>query len=545
NRLLLSLQRGGEPRDKIHSVIERVGQVLDLDRCVIVLFAEGDHEDYYGEWCAVGVRPVTDLADVRDRSPVRHALKTERRPLFASDISTHPLASGLHDLIEAAQLKSMMVVPIMHLGRVIGSLSAHQTRRRREWGEDDIDLLVAVATHVGATLENARLITELRESNRLKDEFLATLSHELRTPLTAILGWAGLLRSVKLDAETAAGALETIERNARSQKQLIDDLLDASRIITGKLRLEARPTRLAPVVEAAVESVRPAAISKGIDLGVEIEGGALVVAGDAERLQQIVWNLLSNAVKFTPQGGRVGVALAREGEDALVTVSDTGVGIAPDFLPHVFDRFRQADASTTRTFGGLGLGLSIVRHLVELHGGRVSAESEGGATFRVRLPLIPPDAGREVTEDSAGASAAARGEGQQRLSGLRLLVVDDDPDTLLMLCKTLERYGAGVEACESVAAALSALDDSPAFDVLVSDIGMPVEDGNTLMRRIVERARERGTTPLPALALTAYARVEDRDAALDAGFGAHIAKPVAPAELVEAVAKLASRAREV
>ncbi|HEX8160970.1 MAG TPA: ATP-binding protein [Pyrinomonadaceae bacterium] len=482
---------------------------------------------------------------------VAKVIRTGRAELLP-ELTEATLAAAFPDpeklrLVRGLNLRSAMIVPMVAHERTLGAISFASAESGRRYAPADLALAEDLARRAALAVDNARLYREAREVNRLKDEFLATLSHELRTPLTAILGWSGLLRTVRLDAETTANALQTIERNARSQKQLIDDLLDASRIITGKLRLEMKPTPLAPVVTAAVESMRPAAAAKSIALRLALDGGALVVAGDAERLQQIVWNLLSNAVKFTPREGRVEVALARDGSDAVISVSDTGVGIAPDFLPLVFDRFRQADASTTRAYGGLGLGLSIMRHLVGLHGGRVSAESGGeghGATFRVRLPLAPvaEGGGEGRNEDVSSAAAGARDEEKQRLGGLRVLVVDDDPDTLLMLHKTLERYGAVVETCESVAAALATLDDSPAFDVLVSDIGMPVEDGYTLMRRIIGRARERGIAPPPAIALTAYARQEDHDAALGAGFDAHVAKPVTPAQLVEAVAKLAGRA---
>jgi PAS domain S-box-containing protein len=513
-----------------------------------VAVAHTDAAKVEAVWEAVRRAPV----DAGAAEGVAKVVRTGRAELLP-ELTEPLLASAFTDpeklkLVRGLGLRSAMLVPMVAHQRTLGAITFASAESGRRYARADLALAEDLARRAALAVDNARLYREAREANRLKDEFLATLSHELRTPLTAILGWAGLLSTSQLDAETAANALQTIERNARSQKQLIDDLLDASRIITGKLRLEVRETQLAPVVRAAVESMRPAAAAKGVDLSLALDAGAYLIAGDAERLQQIVWNLLSNAVKFTPKDGRVVVGLAREGEDALVTVSDTGVGISPEFSPLVFERFRQADASTTRAFGGLGLGLSIVRHLVELHGGRVSAESEGvgrGATFRVRLPLIPPaEAGREAAA-AAAVAPAPQGDEQQKLSGLRVLVVDDDPDTLLMLRKILERYGAGVETCGSVAEALRVLADAPAFDVLVSDIGMPVEDGYTLMRRLEERERERGVPRPPALALTAYARREDHDAALDAGFRAHIAKPVAPAEFVEAVATLAARQPEV
>ncbi len=413
NRLLLSLQRGGDPKEKVRAVIERVGGVLELDRCIVVLFAEGEHQDYYGEWCADGVRPITQWLDVRERSPIRYALRTARRPLYAPDVRRHPLAAGLEDLVERIQLKSLMVVPIMHQGRVIGSISAHQTRRQRDWGEDDIDLLMAVATHVGSTLENARLIAELREANRLKDEFLATLSHELRTPLTAISGWVDLLgenKALETDDELADG-IEAISASATSLTQLISDLLDLSRIQRGVLRLERAPFDVNLAVQNAVRAVKQSAGARHIELRVELEENLPLTIADSQRIQQVLWNLLSNALKFTPESGTVTIRSkllddnlkreeARDGDERRAThnkgrqwlaleIEDTGEGIAPEFLPFIWDRFRQADSSATRRHGGLGIGLALVRELVEAHGGLVEAQSEGrGATFIVRLPII-------------------------------------------------------------------------------------------------------------------------------------------------------------
>jgi GAF domain-containing protein len=406
NRLLLSLQRSGEPKEKVRSVIERIGEVLELDRCVAVLFADDEHEDYYGEWCADGVGRVTDWLDVRERSPIRYALRTARRPLLASDVTKHPLAASLGDLIERTQLKSMLVVPIMHQGRVIGSLSAHQTRAQRHWGEDDVDLLVAVATHVGATLENARLIAELREANRLKDQFLATLSHELRTPLTAITGWVELLgesEELKTSADLADG-INAISASATSLTQLISDLLDLSRIQRGVLRLERYFFDVNQIVTSAARNVRQAALARRLDLKLELAEDMPPTIADAQRIQQVLWNLLTNAIKFTPAGGLVTVRtrLLDEGprrgeasEDGSrlrrieIEVEDTGEGIPAEFMPYLWDRFRQADSSATRRHGGLGIGLALVKELVEAHGGQVEAHSEGrGARFTVRLPVI-------------------------------------------------------------------------------------------------------------------------------------------------------------
>ncbi|MBC7930723.1 MAG: GAF domain-containing protein, partial [Rubrivivax sp.] len=399
NRLLLSLQRDGEPNEKVRAVIERVGEVLDLDRCIAVLFADDEHEDYYGEWCADGVGGITNWPEVRERSPVRYILRTERRPVTLSDVSQHPLASGLGDLIERTALKSLMVVPVVHQGRVIGSISAHQTREVREWSEDDTDLLVAVATHVGATLQNARLIAELREANRLKDQFLATLSHELRTPLTAITGWVELLSESRKrgDDEVLSDGIEAISASANSLTQLISDLLDLSRIQRGVLRLQRDLLDINGVVASAARNVRQTALARKLELRLELADALPATIADAQRVQQALWNLLSNAIKFTPAGGVVSVrtrvvdgdvprdpaqsergesrgASSGRGEEKHtgkrgrwieIEVEDTGEGINADFMPYIWDRFRQADATVTRRYGGLGIGLSLVKEFIE------------------------------------------------------------------------------------------------------------------------------------------------------------------------------------
>ncbi len=388
---------------------------------------------------------------------------------------------------------------------------------------------------------------QAEEANRLKDEFLATLSHELRTPLNAILGWSQMLRTGRLDLATTARALETIERNAKSQAQLIADILDVSRIITGKLRLQLGPVDLSRIVESVLDSIRPAADAKSIRLAVGLEPLAAPLLGDADRLQQVIWNLLSNAIKFPPQGGRVDVRLrqpdalpAPPAESIELRVSDTGVGIRPDFLPYVFDRFRQAESTTTRTHGGLGLGLSIVRHLVEQHGGTVQVESSGegqGATFIVRLPVRSAEAA--AADQRRDAEERAEPRSLPALDGVHVLVMDDEPDTRDLVSTALSHSGAQVTAVPSAAEALDALDRLRP-DVLISDIGVPGEDGYSLMRKVRAREPERGGL-MPALALTAYARVEDRVQALAAGFQMHVAKPVDPAELVAAVASLVGR----
>ncbi len=392
--------------------------------------------------------------------------------------------------------------------------------------------------------ENERLYHEAQESSRLKDEFLATVSHELRTPLTAILGWAHMLRVGQFDANSATQAFETIERNARAQAQLIDDLLDVSRIITGKLRIDVRAVDPNSFIEAAVEAVRPAAEAKGVRLQKIIDTGAVSVAGDPVRLQQVIWNLLSNAIKFTPRGGRVQVRLERVNSHIEIAVVDTGAGIVPEFLPHVFERFRQADQKTTRQHGGMGLGLSIVRHLVELHGGTVRAESAGegqGSTFTVLLPIAPV---YQVDVSAPRVHPAARDTlpsygCPEKLDGLKVLVVDDEPDTREMLKVGLGQCGAEVTVAGSATEALEAIRVAVP-DVLISDIGMPGEDGYELIRRI-RQLPSQAAGKVPAIALTAYARVEDRMQALRAGYQMHVPKPVDLAELVAVVASLARR----
>jgi PAS domain S-box-containing protein len=383
---------------------------------------------------------------------------------------------------------------------------------------------------------------QAEEANRLKDEFLATVSHELRTPLTAILGWVQLLRSGKLPPEKHTRALETVERNARAQGQLIEDLLDVSRILSGKMKLEVEPFEVAPVVEGVLESLRPAAAAKDIRLQTAMDSAGSAI-GDAHRLGQVVWNLLSNAVKFTPQGGRVQVFVERRDSSMEITVADTGQGMSKEFLPHVFERFRQEEGGSKRVHGGLGLGLSIVRHVVELHGGTVSALSEGegkGSTFTVRLPLSV--ALRRQAAMAHAPPPQAMGEGFEsppQLSGLHILIVDDEGDTRELLRALLEGCEAHVILATSAAEGLARLrEERP--DVLVSDIGMPEADGYDFIRQIrALRPEEGGRTP--AVALTAYARVEDRTRALLAGFQTHVPKPVEPVELLAVIASLSGR----
>jgi signal transduction histidine kinase/CheY-like chemotaxis protein len=447
-------------------------------------------------------------------------------------------------------IRSLMGAPLMIEGEIIGVIYAVAAEANR-FKENDLPLLQLVADRVALAIEHARLYEAEQQArisaeaaNRMKDEFLATVSHELRSPLNAILGWMKLLRAGRLDEQGASHALETVERSARAQSRIISDLLDVSRIISGKLLLKVRPIEPVRVIEAAVEAVRPAAVAKGIRFETSLDPSAGPISGDADRLQQIVWNLLSNAIKFTSSGGLVEVSLKNTGSQAEIEVRDSGIGIKPDFLPYVFDRFRQGDASSSRRQGGLGLGLAIVRHLVELHGGTVAVHSEGegkGSRFVVKLP-------RAVGQARAGGSITRRRSdefpayGTPQLTGLKVLVVDDDQDARELMTVVLSQANADVRAVASASEALEIMSARSAWvpDVLVSDIEMPGIDGYTLIRRIRALDPEQGGR-IPAVAVTAYSRVEDRMRALAAGFQLHIAKPVEPGELLTVLASLSGR----
>lgn len=414
-----------------------------------------------------------------------------------------------------------------------------------------LELQQEVAERKQAEEERAHLLireqaarAEAEQANRTKDEFLSTLSHELRTPLTAILGWSRLARTSEFDQTFIERAFETIERNARSQSQLIDDLLDVSRIITGKLSIEFRPVVLANVIEAVHESVRPSFEGKGVEFQTAFDSGNSLVSGDADRLQQVFWNLFTNAVKFTPEGGRVLVALKTRDGYIETSVSDSGVGIDPEFLPYIFDRFRQADGSTTRRHGGLGLGLAIVRHLVEIHQGKVEVQSAGkgqGTTFLITLPLVmavqAPDRDDQLKRQPEAGERAV--DAARLLEGLRILVVDDEADTRSLLSVILTGSGSEVRCCCSAANAMKEFKDwSP--DVLVSDIGMPEEDGYALIKKLRQQKSKR-VRGIPAIALTAYASPDDRAQALAAGFQMHLAKPIEPETLISSIASAVGR----
>jgi signal transduction histidine kinase/DNA-binding response OmpR family regulator len=475
--------------------------------------------------------------------------------------------------------RSLLGAPIKSSSKVCGWICLVDKVSGQEFSEADERLAVTLATQVGISYENAKLYSDVQrhaselqqemserkqaeeerrrllireqearaeaeEANRTKDEFLATLSHELRTPLSAILGWTHLVRTGKLDESQIARAFDTIERNARSQSQLIDDLLDVSRIITGKLQIDLRPVELSSVIEAATDAVRPAFEAKNIRFETTLDPISSVILGEPNRLQQILWNLFSNAVKFTPQGGSVHISVKRARPYVKISVIDTGIGIDQDFLPYIFDRFRQADGSTTRVHGGLGLGLAIVKHLVQLHRGTIEVESKGanqGATFTVSIPLasalaLPAPTGTDMQETDTNGD---RLEWSKLLDGLRILVVDDEADSRELVTEILTRCGSEVKCSVSVAEAIKDFTDwNP--DVLISDIGMPEEDGYVLIKKL-SKLRSKRAKNVTAIALTAYATDEDREMALSAGFHIHVPKPIEPQILVSSIANAVGR----
>ncbi|HEY0544461.1 MAG TPA: PAS domain S-box protein [Pyrinomonadaceae bacterium] len=482
---------------------------------------------------------------------VPNVLRTGASELYP-DIPDAMLVESVKDpeqlrILRELGFTSAMIVPLVANRRTIGAISFITAESRHHYDAEDLALAEDLARRAALAIENARLYSAAQEANRIKDEFLATLSHELRTPLTAILGWAVMLRTGKFKEDAVSRALESIERNAKAQTQIVEDVLDVSRIITGKLRLDLRPLELAPFIQASVETLRPTAEAKGITLRATLEKDAGAIAADPARMQQVIWNLLSNAIKFTPKGGTVELRLERADSQARISLSDTGIGIRREFLPYVFDRFRQADGSISRRHGGLGLGLAIVRHLVELHGGTVRAESQGegqGATFTIELPLLAESSLVVAAEDEL-PQAQAMVETDERiavecpaaLENLKVLIVDDEADARLLLTAVLENCGARVEVAQSAREALAAIERFRP-DMLVSDIGMPDEDGYALIRKIRALKAEQGGR-IPAIALSAYAREEDRLRALIAGYHTHVAKPVNPAELIAVISSLA------
>ncbi|WP_394822818.1 ATP-binding protein [Pendulispora albinea] len=492
-----------------------------------------------------------DVTAVADGQAALDKAREHRPDLIVTDVMM-PRMDGfalLRAIREDARLKT---TPVILLTARAGQES---TVEGFAAGADDYvlkpfsarELVARVRTHLELSrvrrqseMEQETARTHAERLNRMKDEFLATVSHELRTPLQAILGWVKLLSDGQVKPERVAKAISVIERNARAQAQLIEDILDVSRIIAGKIRLDLKPVDMVGIIHGAIDTIRPAAQKKQVEVVCTLGPALGGVVGDSDRLQQVVWNLLSNAVKFTPSGGKVAIFATVSRGRVEIRVTDTGEGINPAFLPHVFERFRQADGTTTRSQGGLGLGLAIVRHIVELHGGTVEADSSGigmGATFAVHLPVRTLMSTARFADRDSGTHATAAS--MRRLSGMRIMVVDDEEDARDLVMEVLRENGAEPRGARTVCDAMNMLDELRP-DVILCDIGMPVDDGYTLIRRLRALEAERKTPPIPALALTAYARHEDKRKALEAGYHMHVPKPVEPAALVEAIARWSS-----
>ena len=526
-----------------------------------------------GDWCAVDI--VSDRGELNriavthvDPQKVEYARQLQERypadpnapggvhevirtgnPAYMSRIPPALVeATAVDDehlrIIRELNLTSYMCVPLTTQGRVIGAITFVSAESGRQYSEADVRFARELASRASLAIENARAYERANEASRLKDEFLATLSHELRTPLNAVLGYARMMRTQTLPADKAQTAWDVVERNATSLQQIIEDVLDVSRIVAGRLRLHVEPVDLPTILRESLATVMPAADLKGVRVETVIEPLTVPISGDASRLQQVVWNLLSNAIKFTPRGGKVQLRLARVNSHVEVVVSDTGQGIAAEFLPYVFERFRQADSSFSREHGGLGLGLAIAKQLAEMHGGTITGSSNGlgaGATFAVKLPLMivhqqPPE--NVPPQHPHVDRKAPELEPAPRIDGVRVLVVDDEPDSLGLLRTALERGGASVRTAQSGPEALDAI-RAERPDVLVADIGMPGMDGLQLIRVI--RQMEEPLRSTPAAALTAYARAQDRVTSLASGFHMHLAKPIDPLELIVAIATLAPR----
>ncbi|UBF23819.1 response regulator [Kovacikia minuta CCNUW1] len=556
------LLSSNQPLMLISSLFEKLKEPLELDVYLNYLINDDCNQLHLASYGGISESVAQQIEWLEYGQAVCGTVAQQRDQIICAtiSISSDPKA----ELIRSLGITAYACQPLIAQGHLFGTLS-FGSRRRHQFTDAEIELMQALCDQMAIALDRSRLLTslqqqadELRQANRIKDEFLAVLSHELRSPLNPILGWARILQTTQQDEAKTQYALETIERNAKLQAQLVEDLLDVSRILRGKLSLNTGPVGLPFTIKAALETVRLAAEAKSIQIQVILEPNVGQVLGDSSRLQQVVWNLLFNAVKFTPPGGRVEVRLEQVGNEgvngwtggrveenpsphrpihsyAQITVSDTGKGISPDFLPYVFDYFRQADGSTTRRFGGLGLGLAIVRHLVELHGGTIQADSAGegqGATFTVKLPImIAPKPNQDDTLSQAGSDF--------NFNGLQVLFVDDDRDSRELISFLLEQHGAKVIEVASASEALHSLEQAE-FDLLISDVGMPDMDGYTLVQEVRTKASERSRT-IPAIALTAYAGEIDQQQALAAGFQQHITKPVEPETLMRAIWTLVER----
>jgi PAS domain S-box-containing protein len=505
------------------------------------------------DWCAVDVVSSDGTLErlaVARRDPadltVDRALAPFSDPAAPAGIP-HVVRTGhsvlVRQLPDSGRVLSFLCVPLVARTRTLGTLSCATAMSRRRFTDEDLQIVEQIAHRAALAVDNAQAYKAMQVTDRLKDEFLATLSHELRTPLNAILGYARLLRSGVVSLDKAHRAIEIVERNAATLTHLVDDILDVSRIISGKVRLNIQPVDLPTLVRNAVETLAPAAEAKQLQIATDIDANAAPISGDADRLQQVVWNLVSNAVKFTSRGGHIDVSVSRSDAQIDIVVRDTGIGIKPELLPHIFERFRQGDSGSTRQFGGLGLGLAIVRHLVELHGGTVEASSDGegrGATFRVRLPRLLTHYAPAVTERrSRTRDVAAVGAPAGRLADVHVLAVDDNVDALALIQEILELAGARVTTSDSGASAIE-LANVIRPDVLVADVGLPDVSGFELVRRLRQSA-DVTVRATPAIALTAYARAVDRVTALESGFSMHLSKPADPAELVAAIAAVARK----
>jgi PAS domain S-box-containing protein len=530
--------------DLLREMLGHIRKLLDADAAAILLLAD-DGQSLVVR-ATIGTEDEAMGLSIPVGQGVSGSIAASRAPLVVEDLSAVEVVNPFL----RRYARSLIGAPLIVESRLIGVIHA-DTAQTRRFTVDDVRMLQLAADRIALAIEQARLYEverrarrQAEEANRSKDEFLAVVSHELRTPLNAILGYATLLRRGGLDARKVEQAAEVIERSGKAQAQLIDNLLDTASIISGELRLDVGPMDLVTVIAEEVQTIQPAANAKGISVQTDLSKEVGQITGDYARLRQVVWNLLSNAVKFTRQGGLVEVRLERIDPHICITVSDTGAGIRSDFLPYVFDRFRQADASSVREHGGAGLGLSLVKHLVELHGGTIDVASEGegrGTTFKILLPVRA--IATPVGEAGTAPIAVKDTEQAAMIAGVRALVVEDEDDARELIKVALSQYGAKVIAASSAAEAYMMITTAPPRerpDVMVIDIGMPIENGYDLVRRLRAWERELGLHT-PALALTAYGRVEDRVRALNAGFQMHVTKPVEHAELAAAIASLLRR----
>ena len=556
-----------EPAGVLQKFCRSAQRIIDAEEVAITIFDHNEQTPRHFFRCDCN-------SQIHDSGEIREVIQEALRDVIGARVPIRFNESS-DLLLESGEVQSFLGAPIVSASVMRGWFYLLNRRGADEFSEADESLAATLANHVAVAYENASLYAELENNatelrmemavrkqaeeerarllvreqaareeaeaaNRNKDEFLATLSHELRTPLTAILGWSHLMRTRKLNESELTRALETIERNARSQSQLIDDLLDVSRIITGKLSIDRGRVSVAKVIETAMDAIRPLADAKEIEFTNAVPPSDIAVLGDPNRLQQIFWNLFSNAVKFTSRGGRVSVETTAYDSRVCISVADTGIGIKPEFVPFIFDRFRQADGSTTREHGGLGLGLAIVQHLVDLHAGAVEVTSEGpnlGSTFKVTIPVALDNV---LAEGATTLSEAAPNNvfNAHLLDGVKVLVVDDEPDSRELLMTILTNCGSDVHCTDSAAMAMQEFTQwNP--DLLVSDIGMPIEDGYSLIRRIRNLASHHAS--IPAVALTAYATDEDRSQALSAGFQMHVPKPIEPESFLTSIASVLGR----